>query len=147
MPSLRYRLTDQLYGVRSTSDGDVFITVLRWDAVDALRPSAILFRARNGVETSRERHAGARGLSTVTAQISYCRRTGLTLAGTEAVKAYRRITGHDQFWCAVTDCGAPVPIGFDRCEEWHSVGRTSAGALSGVRRRPPIVLPRRGREA
>ncbi len=146
MPAaLRYLLVFELhYLTTDNMDRPVVRTHRRWNCTNSAAPRSLYEILDNGELTLVRpvtRPALLARLAELTDDLQRLTGAARELTDTEAREHIFTITGRTYpEYCSRASCGAPVPIGAARCGEWDSIGQVGNGGLSGVRRRPPIIL-------
>ncbi len=151
--TIRYQLGFELHHLESDDDEPdnpgIVVTVRRWDVVNpgAGRTLALHVILENGVETMRFTITDQHGLDDLNARLARLHMIVNVLTDDEARAEVQARTGIEHgSTCHVGECGAPRPIGSDRCAVWHAAGTVGRGNLGTSARRPPIVMGKGGEQ-
>lgn len=139
--ALRYLLVFELHFLMvGSADKVVVRTHRRWIASGA-QPRALHEVLTDGVEISRREVTGSEAVERLTVELDDLADTVTPITDHEArarIAAYTGITYPEH--CPRASCGAPVPVGSQRCGEWDSLGQVGNGGWTGIRNRPPLIL-------
>ena len=136
---LRYRLALDLHHLVHDEDDDgggvMVVTVRRWDCINSAQPRSLHIVLEDGAEVERTLVVkdGLARLSTNLAQLVQ------RVHPISDQDARARITARTGIvfpeTCLKSWCGEPLPLGSDRCTDWHAAGQGAAGS-----NRPGMVV-------
>lgn len=142
--ALKYRLTFELHFLDVDGDARRQVrTHRRWDCVNGTEPRSMHEALTDGVLTERRYLTGPTELDELSDDLAILAETVAADVLTDD-QARQHITAATDAvplsQCPRQSCGAPVPIGSDRCADWDSIGQSGAGSLTGLRGRPTLIL-------
>lgn len=133
--NLRYALGAELHYIHENEDRPATVnTVQRWDCTNSATPRAISVTLVNGAELSRAYYVGQQDVDRLTDRIATLTGRVTELSDDQARAKVKEATGIEYpAWCIRAECGAPMPLGADRCAAGDSVGQVGGGSISGLR--------------
>jgi hypothetical protein len=137
--NLRYQLGFELHQLDDDAGTPRVATIQRWDCINSKTPQAISVILINGSEVSRAFYSEQRNIDLLaqrTAELAAADQAdGVIALSNDAARAkVKELTGIEHpAWCIRSECGAPVPLGADRCAAGDSVGQVGGGSISGLR--------------
>lgn len=140
--ALRYLLIFELHHeLVDDAESVVIRTHRRWTCTNSRAPRDLVEILTDGVLVSRRDVTESDSLERLAAELEELARTVTPITDEQARQRITAKTGSVPLSeCPRASCGAPVPIGSDRCGEGDSVGQVGNGGLTALRGRSPLFL-------
>jgi hypothetical protein len=132
---LRYRLGFELHHLREAADGTPMVgTFRRWDCTNSTSPRAISVTLINGIELTRTYCSDQEDVALLIQHNAFLAAQVTAISDAEARAKVKELTGIEHpGWCFRGECGAPIPLGADRCAAGDSIGQVGGGSISRLR--------------